>query len=82
MVQSIIVDALVGVMGAEQDVKDHHYSNALAKVLANLLVLVILSLVGSNLWNEVLKRLVPSVGKARWYDIALLQILIGLICPC
>ncbi len=82
MVQSIIVDALVGVMGAENDVKDHHYTNAVAKVVSNLLVLVLLALVGSNLWNEVLKRLVPAVGKARWYDVALLQVLLGLILPC
>ncbi len=82
MVQSIIMSTLVGIMSADNEVKDHHYLNAASKVLTFVLVFVLVALVGSNLWNDVVKRLVPSVGKARWYDMALLQLLLGLILPC
>ncbi len=81
MVHSIIVDALTGSLAANENLQEHHYSAAVGKVFANLLVLVLLALVGSNLWNTVLKRLVPAVGNARWYDVALLQVLLGLVVP-
>jgi hypothetical protein len=48
-------------------------------VVALLIILVINLLLGPWLWNNVLKRLVPVVGKARWYDTVLLSILLGLI---
>ena len=48
-------------------------------IIALLIVLVVNLLVGPWLWNNVLKRLVPSVGKARWYDTVLLGVLLGLI---
>jgi hypothetical protein len=50
-----------------------------ALVVALLIVLVINLLLGPWLWNNVLKRLVPAVGKARWYDTVLLSILLGLL---
>ena len=43
--------------------------------------LILMLLVGPFLWNNILRRLVPQVGKARWYDIVLLAILIGLVAP-
>ena len=43
--------------------------------------LVLNLLVGPWLWNNILKRLVPVVGKARWYDTVALAILLGLIIP-
>ena len=49
--------------------------------LAVLIVLVVNLLVGPWLWNNVLKRLVPAVGKARWYDTVLLSVLLGLLLP-
>ena len=50
--------------------------------IAVLIIYIILMLVvGPWLWNNVLKRLVPAVGKARWYDIVLLAILVGLVAP-
>ena len=49
--------------------------------LAVLIVLVVNLLVGPWLWNNVLKRLVPAVGKARWYDTVLLSVLLGLVLP-
>ena len=48
-------------------------------VVALLIILVINLLLGPWLWNNVLKRLVPVVGKARWYDTVLLSILLGLL---
>ena len=50
-----------------------------ALVVALLIVLVINLLLGPWLWNNVLKRLVPVVGKARWYDTVLLSVLLGLL---
>lgn len=48
-------------------------------IVALLIILVINLLLGPWLWNNVLKRLVPVVGKARWYDTVLLSILLGLL---
>jgi hypothetical protein len=48
-------------------------------IVALLIVVVVNLLVGPWLWNNVLKRLVPSVGKARWYDTVLLSLLLGLL---
>ena len=49
--------------------------------LAVLIILVINLLVGPWLWNNVLKRLVPGLGKAQWYDTVLLSLLLGLLLP-
>jgi len=48
-------------------------------IVALLIILVINLLLGPWLWNNVLKRLVPVVGKARWYDTVLLSVLLALI---
>tara|TARA_B110000285_G_C14817903_1_gene465083 strand:- start:76 stop:336 length:261 start_codon:yes stop_codon:yes gene_type:complete len=48
-------------------------------IVALLIILVINILLGPWLWNNVLKRLVPAVGKARWYDTVLLSVLLGLL---
>ena len=50
-------------------------------LLGVLIVLVLNLLVGPWLWNNVLKRLVPMLGKARWYDTVLLGLLFGLLLP-
>ncbi len=49
--------------------------------LGVLIVLLINILVGPALWNNVLRRLVPSLGKARWYDTLALALLFGLLVP-
>ena len=55
---------------------------SLASILLGVLVVLVLNLiVGPWLWNNILKRLVPMVGKARWYDTVALAILLGLIIP-
>ena len=55
---------------------------SLASILVGvLIVLVINILVGPYLWNNVLRRLVPNLGKARWFDTIALAILLGLLVP-
>jgi hypothetical protein len=55
--------------------------SVLALVVGIIIVLVLNLLVGPWLWNNILKRLVPSVGRARWYDTVALALLLGLIIP-
>ena len=58
---------------------------AKASLIAGLIALLIFVLfaliLGPWLWNNVLRRLVPGVGKARWYDILLLAILVAIVVP-
>ena len=60
-------------------------SVAMKEVVAALLLLVLILVLnfifGPWLWNNVVKRLVPSVGKAMWYDTVLLSVLLGLVLP-
>ena len=60
-------------------------SVAMKEVVAALLLLVLVLVLnfvfGPWLWNNVVKRLVPSVGKAMWYDTVLLSVLLGLVLP-
>lgn len=49
-------------------------------LLLSLLLLVLFNLLlGSYLWNNVARRLIPALGKARWYDTFLLSLLINLL---
>ncbi len=49
--------------------------------IAVLLMLLLNIVVGPYLWNNVLRRLVPSLKVARWYETVALAILFGLIIP-
>ncbi len=49
--------------------------------IALLLMLLLNIVVGPYLWNNVLRRLVPSLKVARWYETVALAILFGLIIP-
>ena len=52
----------------------------LVSLIVGLLLIVIINvLVGPALWNNVLRRLVPNLGKARWYDTLALAILFSLL---
>jgi hypothetical protein len=54
----------------------------LIAILISVLIMVLLNiLVGPVLWNSVLTRLVPSLGKARWYDTLAVAVLFALIIP-
>ena len=50
-------------------------------VIAVLILLLINIIVGPFLWNNVLRRLVPVLRVARWYETVALAILFGLIIP-
>ena len=53
----------------------------LSLVVGVIVVLVLNLLVGPWLWNNILRRLVPMLGKARWYDTVAIALLLGLIVP-
>ena len=55
--------------------------SVLALVIGIIVVLLLNLLVGPWLWNNILRRLVPMVGEARWYDTVALALLLGLIVP-
>ncbi len=52
-----------------------------ALLISIVIVLLLNVLVGPWLWNNVLRRLVPGAGRARWYDTVALALLFGLIIP-
>lgn len=52
-----------------------------ALLISIVFVLLLNVLVGPWLWNNVLRRLVPGVGRARWFDTVALALLFGLIIP-
>ena len=55
----------------------------LTALLVDALLLVImvgvLMLFGEYLWNNFARRLIPGLGKARWYDVFVLTILLRLM---
>jgi len=55
--------------------------SVIALIVGIIIVLVLNLLVGPWLWNNILRRLVPALGKARWYDTVALALLLGLIIP-
>ena len=50
-----------------------------ALLLAVLLIVLVNIVLGPYLWNTVARRLIPALGKARWYDTVLLSVLISLL---
>ena len=66
-----------------QDVNEAKQGRAiLTALLISVLIMVLLNiLVGPLLWNSVFSRLVPGLGKARWYDTLALAVLFILIIP-
>ena len=66
-----------------QDVNEAKQGRAiLTALLISVLVMLLLNvLVGPLLWNNVFRRLVPGVGRARWYDTLAVAVLFALIVP-
>jgi len=56
-------------------------NQVLAMLLAILFLLLLNFIFGPWLWNNILKRLVPMLGTARWYDTVAVAILFALILP-
>lgn len=51
----------------------------LAAIIILIIVPLVMFLLAPWIWNAILRRLVPSLGEARWYDMFLLSILSGLL---
>jgi hypothetical protein len=78
------VTKAVTVMNSKE--KSPEEKKVAAKDLVAALIVIVLILVlnfvfGPWLWNNILRRLVPSLGKARWYDTVALSVLLGLVLP-
>jgi hypothetical protein len=56
-------------------------NQVLSMLLAVLFMLLLNFIFGPWLWNNILKRLVPMLGTARWYDTVAVAILLSLIIP-
>ena len=80
-VSNIVENAIKSNNNVNMEVSENSKINLCSLVLGLLFVVLLTLVVGPWLWNNVARRLVPSLGKARWYDILLLAILVGLIVP-
>ena len=82
MFTSAVVENAVKANNA-QDVNEARQGRALlTAVLISVLIMILLNiLIGPLLWNSVLSRLVPALGKARWYDTLAIAVLFALIVP-
>jgi hypothetical protein len=54
-------------------------NQALGLLLVVLILLLLNFVFGPWLWNNVARRLVPALGRARWYDTVGLAVLLSLI---
>ena len=80
-VSNIVENAIKSNNNVNMEVSENSKINLCSLVLGLLFVVLLTLVVGPWLWNNVARRLIPSLGKARWYDILLLAILVGLIVP-
>ena len=80
-VSNIVENAIKSNNNVNMEVSENSKINLCSLVLGLLFVVLLTLVVGPWLWNNVARRLVPGLGKARWYDILLLAILVGLIVP-
>lgn len=64
-----------------KETKDMAKKEALVGLLVLVLFLLLNFVFGPWLWNNIVKKLIPSVGTARWYDTVLLSVLLGLVLP-
>ena len=64
-----------------QEARVEGRNTLMASLVVLVVVLVVNFMLGPFLWNEVMVKLVPACGKARWYDTVALSILLSLILP-
>ena len=64
-----------------KETQDMAKKEALVGLLVLVLFLLLNFVFGPWLWNNIVKKLIPSVGTARWYDTVLLSVLLGLVLP-
>lgn len=78
---SLVNSVMNSIVNVNDEVREHHWNNALSALLSVLVLVVLNGLVGEYLWNNFAKRLVPALGKARWQDTVMLQVLLHLLLP-
>ena len=77
-----VVETFVMMNNAPNNSERVNGKNRMVAVLVSLAIFALINLVaGPYLWNEVMRKLVPACGKARWFDTVALSILLGLILP-
>jgi len=82
MFVSAVVENAVKANNVQNINEARQSSMLLTALLVSSLIMILLNiLVGPYLWNNVLTRLVPSLGKARWYDTLALAVLLSLVVP-
>jgi hypothetical protein len=70
----------VMVSNVKEGFMNNNSSRDMSVLLVSLMLYLLLILfVGPWLWNKVLRRLLPNMGNARWYDILGLSVLIYII---
>ena len=65
--------------GVNNKQKNNGRNQLVAALIAVLLFAIVNLLIGPFLWNEIMRKLVPSLKKARWFDTVGLYILFSLI---
>ena len=77
-----IVENAVNLNNSKNNVEVSNNTNKLVSVLVAVVVVLVLNLVvGPFLWNEVMRKLVPVCGRARWFDTVALMFLLSLVLP-
>ena len=77
-----MVEGFVSMNNGVNQVEKENGKNKMMSMLITVVVLLLLNfVVGPFLWNEVVRKLVPACGKARWFDTVALAILLSLVIP-
>lgn len=80
MVLENVMNNLSGVVAnRDENGRLRSLTGTLLGVLIFIVMLAGLMLFGEYLWNNFARRLVPALGKARWYDVFMLTILLRLM---
>ena len=80
MVLENVMNNLSGVVtNRDENGRLRSLTGTLLSVLIFIVMLAGLMLFGEYLWNNFARRLVPGLGKARWYDVFMLTILLRLM---
>ena len=80
-VTNIVNNAIESNNANNTEVRRKARDTLVASLLALALLLVINFVFGPWLWNNILRRLIPGAGTARWYDTVALAILLALVMP-
>lgn len=73
---NVISYSVSALSDTREDVREGKWLDALTSLVVVLLAVVLNALFGQMLWNGYVKRLVPGLGVARWYDTLALQVLL------